>query len=172
MNRIDITETELRALRQRVGRLRDTGALRAMADAYRAAGDAHGAAVARGAYCPECQWHHERAYARCAVSDAIQVDLTQAWKARQAALRAHWKTCPTCQTVEREWDHLDSCTYANRLGEARRIYVRRLEYLEAKAEHGTCSEPGCRRPVFAFTDAGATLRLCYTHLRKRTGGIA
>jgi hypothetical protein len=136
----------------------------ALAAEFRRQMDDHAEAVGRGEYCPECKWHTEREHARCAEREAIWKSYASVMEAYPIA-RAHEKACPTCQTVVRQWEHLDKCEASFRLYEAWRICVHRMEHIRAKQERGVCAEPGCSKLVFPHLQTSDP-QLCYRHLRK------
>ncbi len=105
------------ALARRVGRM-TYDQVHTLLEENRAQRDAHSFP------CPSCVWHTERSYARCA--ELATVPLLE--------INAHRRNCPTCQTVLRQWDHLDSCAVLQEHADLEHIYAQRLSYLRAKRE--------------------------------------
>jgi hypothetical protein len=123
---------ELKGLPRRVG-LMTYEQVRALLDENRQQIRAHNRAEGRGDFCPQCVWHVERRYARCAEQDAMLDALSGLDPGGEAAILAitrHQAKCPTCQTVVREWKHVDSCEARSQLHEIERVYAHQMLHLE------------------------------------------
>lgn len=120
---------ELKALPRRVGRMKYEQ-VRALFDENRRRINAHGQEP-----CPACKTHIEREYLRCAELEAMHASYHAGVSAFDVAhaMDRHRKACPTCQTVVREWLHIDSCEATSQLRVIEQVYSHRLRQLEAKA---------------------------------------
>ncbi len=128
-------EAELKGLPRRVGQM-TYEQVRTLLDENRQQIRAHNKAEKRGDFCPQCVWHVERRYARCAEQDAMLdayralSGLDPGGEAAILAITRHQATCPTCQTVTREWKHVDSCEARSQLHEIERVYAHQMLHLE------------------------------------------
>jgi hypothetical protein len=126
---------ELKGLPRRVGQM-TYEQVRALLDENRQQIRAHNRAEGRGDFCPQCVWHVERRYARCAEQDTMLdayralSGLDPSAEAAILAITRHQATCPTCQTVAREWKHVDSCAARSQLHEIERVYAHQMLHLE------------------------------------------
>ena len=137
---------ELKGLPRRVG-LMTYEQVRALLEENRQQIQAHNKAERRGDSCPQCVWHVERRYAHCAEQDAL-LDAYRALSGRdpnaEAAILAitrHQATCPTCQTVAREWKHVDSCAARSQLRETEHVYAHRMLHLEMQERAARSLKP-------------------------------